>query len=393
MSVENRRPKLWFICSNFGAVSQRWLYRQAVGMNNLDVHVITKNWIDPAHSPGDGITVEVIPVRTKLPLGRFRRYAEFLRNWRYDFFLGTTEELNWWRKRIERDRPDAILCHFGTTAARLMPVFKNLGVPVVAHFNGNDLSGQLRKRNYRWRLLRCLPQLAGCVIVADYMREWLINHGYPESRIRMIPYGTPMAELPIASRVNQQPCRFVGVGRFTEKKRPDLTIQAFKRCLESCPEAELTMGGDGELLLNCQRLVGELGIGNKVRFLGSLSSAQVKEELSKSSVFVQHSVTGSDGDKEGWPVAIAEAAGAGLPVIATAHAGILSQVDNGRTGFLVAEGDWMAMADKMIVLAKSPDLRVSMGKAAREKMAGFDTQHQVADLEKFLLETAGIPVR
>jgi glycosyltransferase involved in cell wall biosynthesis len=55
-------------------------------------------------------------------------------------------------------------------------------------------------------------------------------------------------------------------------------------------------------------------------------------------------------------------------VIATNHGGIPDQVIDGETGFLVDEGDWEAMADRMLLLARSPMRRQTMGEAARRNI-------------------------
>ena len=77
-----------------------------------------------------------------------------------------------------------------------------------------------------------------------------------------------------------------------------------------------------------------------------------------------------DGDSEGTPVAILEAGAAGLPVVATRHAGIKDVVIERETGFLVDEGDIGTMADHMIQLAQSPSFAGTMGQQARKHIAG-----------------------
>ena len=103
------------------------------------------------------------------------------------------------------------------------------------------------------------------------------------------------------------------------------------------------------------------------------------------SVFVQHSITSGHGDKEGWPVAIAEASASRLPIVSTIHASIPEQVIDGSTGFLVAEGDENAMASAMTKLALNPSLRKRFGDSAREHIRNWDTQSQVQKLESILL--------
>ena len=86
-------------------------------------------------------------------------------------------------------------------------------------------------------------------------------------------------------------------------------------------------------------------------------------------------------------VSVAEAAATGLPIVATRCGGIVDQVIDGKTGFLVEQRDVDGMAEYMVKLGLEPDLRTKMGQAGRERMvAEFDTQKQIAELESVLLD-------
>jgi glycosyltransferase involved in cell wall biosynthesis len=113
-------------------------------------------------------------------------------------------------------------------------------------------------------------------------------------------------------------------------------------------------------------------------------------ELARASVFIQHSVTAANGDKEGWPVALAEAAASGLPIVATTHASIPEQVGHGESGLLCDEGDWQAMGKFMQQLADDIALRRAMGAAARSRIAAYDSAVQIAALEEVLLSVAHV---
>jgi glycosyltransferase involved in cell wall biosynthesis len=57
----------------------------------------------------------------------------------------------------------------------------------------------------------------------------------------------------------------------------------------------------------------------------------------------------------------------GLPVVSTAHAGIPEAVIDGETGFLVPEGDSIAMASRIVSLAKDQSLRDQFAEAGRRR--------------------------
>ena len=90
------------------------------------------------------------------------------------------------------------------------------------------------------------------------------------------------------------------------------------------------------------------------------------ELLKNADVFVHPSITTANGNKEGIPGAIMEAMSAGLPVIATVHAGIPYAVVNGKTGILVEERNIGQLTDAIVRLADNAELRREMGMAGRE---------------------------
>jgi colanic acid/amylovoran biosynthesis glycosyltransferase len=65
-------------------------------------------------------------------------------------------------------------------------------------------------------------------------------------------------------------------------------------------------------------------------------------------------------------VAISQALASGLPVITTRHSGLPDQVEDGKNGFLVPEGDYRALAEKIIELIQHPELWAGFGRAGRK---------------------------
>ena len=381
--------RLWFVCPKFVADSEVWMYRQALGIRRLEVKVIAERRSNAEHYPASGFTIETLDEHARLPRSRALRYLMFLSNFRHGFFPGSRAEVRWWLTKFRREKPDVLLAQYGLTATRMLPLARKYGVPVVAHFHGFDLSSSLVRKGYGARLRWALPKLAGIVVVGQFQYDWMLEHGVAADRLRLIPCGVPIDEFTAEKVETPGKCQFLAVGRFVPKKAPELTLRAFALCAGEVPDCELRIIGDGPLLPQCKELAEVLGIRNKVVFLGSQPNERVKEEMRSASAFVQHSITASNGDKEGWPVSIAEACASRLPVVSTRHAGIIDQIDEGQTGFLVDEGDWPAMAVHMAELARDRELRYRMGAAAREKIEQFDTAIQVAKLEEFLLECVG----
>ncbi|MDZ4817631.1 MAG: glycosyltransferase [Planctomycetota bacterium] len=393
----NERPPVWFIAPHFGATSEVWMYRQATGMKRLRVFVLSGQQRNPEVYPPSGCELCVAPPTLYLPLvaridwlRRIERWTRPIRNMQYGFFAGSTTERRWLVDRFRRDNPQVALCHYGTTAVRVYPVLRRLKIPLVVHINGFDLSLMLGRSDYVRQLKQAIPNIACFVVVAKYMSDWLVANGADPQRIRYIPYGVPLDEFLPSTHVNAMPCRFLAAANLVSKKSPLTTLAAFAKCRKACPQVRLTVLGDGPLRAECESLIDRLQLRACVAMLGAQSTSRVRAEMAQASVFLQHSVTDTDGNKEGWPVAIAEAAASGLPVVATRHASIPEQVVDGTSGILVDEGDVDAMAAAMVTLAEDPALRSRMGIAARSHISQWDSLRQIAHLENELLTVASL---
>lgn len=114
--------------------------------------------------------------------------------------------------------------------------------------------------------------------------------------------------------------------------------------------------------------VDTLGLGGAVVFLGAQTQETVTEYLNRSDVFLLPSVTASDGDMEGIPVALMEAMAIGIPVISTFHSGIPELVENQVSGFLVNENDPTGIANVVREIIENPGVLKDICLNAKHKI-------------------------
>jgi len=143
---------------------------------------------------------------------------------------------------------------------------------------------------------------------------------------------------------------------------------AFHSVLQTHSDARLTFIGEGPLKGPLNDYVQAHKLGASVNLLGAMNQADALAELEQHHVFCQHSVTGMDGDQEGFALSPAEAALFEMPVVSTWHNGIPEHVEHGETGLLVKEWDIEGMAQAMIRLATDDQLRSKMGRAGRQRV-------------------------
>jgi colanic acid/amylovoran biosynthesis glycosyltransferase len=284
------------------------------------------------------------------------------------------------RRYLRREKAEVVLAEYGLTGADVVEALQAGDVPLIVHFHGYDAYRESVLKEQYSAYQQMFASAAAVIAVSRDMEQQLIALGVPHGKLFYNPCGVDTSLFAGADPALSAPV-FVSVGRFVDKKAPHLTLLAFRRVVEDCPEARLIMLGDGPLLEACRHLSKALGIVDEVAFLGPRPHAEIVARMRTARGFVQHSVKTSDGDSEGTPVAVLEAGAAGLPVVSTSHAGIKEVVIHGETGFLVDEGDIDAMARYMIELAKNPDLAASLGRRAREHICGnFSMDKSIAGL-------------
>ncbi len=264
------------------------------------------------------------------------------------------------RYLLKKNKIDCVLAEYGVTAAASLKVIQSLRLPLIVHFHGFDASKKDVLLKFKEKYIETFKYAQFVVSVSKRMSRDLIELGCPEEKIILNTYG-PNRDFFDIKPDPEKKQQFIAIGRFVEKKAPHLTIMAFSKVAKKYPDARLLFGGKGKLLNECKDLVKELGIEEQVLFLGTQSRAQIMGLFAASLAFVQHSVTAESGDSEGTPVAILEASAAGLPVIATRHAGIPDVIEHGKTGLLIEEGDVEGMADYMMRLYENPEQAKMMG--------------------------------
>jgi colanic acid/amylovoran biosynthesis glycosyltransferase len=289
-------------------------------------------------------------------------------------------------RRLRAAGPKLIHAHFATDGLRALPLARALGVPLITSLRGYDVTRSdaalLRSGRFSWiryALGKGRLQREGALFLAvsEALRRQAIARGFPEARTlthyngvdldRFRPGGAP-----------REPGLILHVGRLVEKKGTKVLLAA----LADLPDARLVVIGDGPLRARLERRAGP-----QAQFLGALPSEEVAGWMRRASVLAAPSLTAADGDAEGLPNVVVEAAASGLPVVATDHSGIPEAVEDGKTGFLVPERDATALAGG---LAAALGVGPAMGSAARRLAEQrFDRVRLSARLERLYDEVAG----
>lgn len=367
--------------SSLDPVHGIWAHRQALAVRELGVEVRVLALRRP-----------VPPLRTVRALGRFPPDPAPLRSWLASQpTLWRTEELDgipitpvplvapprpwsygswgWWiaptlgrALRALRARWPFDLVHahnvVPTAHATVLSELWRSGVPVVASTHGPDVikvpeRGPLARRALKTALTRCDLVLANSRWAAERCRALA---GLPLAT-RVVHLG---ADLPDPHELPPKHPRLtiVTVAHLQARKRHETVLQALF-ALRDRLRVDYLVIGDGEERPRLERLVAELGLGDRVRFLGQLPHSLALAEMRRCHAFVMPSV------EEPFGVAYVEAMAAGLPVIASAGEGGPEDIATAGGGILlVPPGDHEATASA-ILRALGPE-REQLGRAARE---------------------------
>jgi glycosyltransferase involved in cell wall biosynthesis len=281
----------------------------------------------------------------------------------------TKEQLALYRA-LKRGQYQMAFVEYGTTAARVFSTIEQLGIPLVVHFHGFDISMRnvMEKNAKVYRDIFNYAKLI--IVVSREMEQRVIDLGCPAQKILYNPCGANGIFGKVVSKDNLS--TFISVGRFVEKKGPLYTIMAFHQLLMNGHQAQLRLIGDGPLKELCEDYVITHGLSDNVTFLGIKNANEIADEMANATCYVQHSITAASGDQEGTPVSILEAMLAGLPVISTQHGGIKDVVGK-DCGVLVPEKDAKAMALAMQECIVHPNKFQEMGAAARNYVSNHHT--------------------
>lgn len=227
--------------------------------------------------------------------------------------------------------PDVIHAHFAVPTGVLAYLLARLsGIPYVLTAHLGDVPGGAPKKTDLWfRLVYPLTppiwrRAAKVVAVSTYTRDIaLIHYSVP---INVIPNGVSLAERASVSRVIGASPRLIFAGRFQPQKNLPFLVDVLSRMVDVPWICRLI--GDGPSRPMVEAKIRDLGLGERVRLEGWLTSEQVWHSLGESDVLVMPSLS------EGLPVVGVHALAQGLAIVANCAGGLADLVDDGVNGRL-----------------------------------------------------------
>lgn len=190
----------------------------------------------------------------------------------------------------------------------------------------------------------------------------------------------------VSRPLEKESITFVSVARLepgNQYKGIDNLILAVQLVARTFPDVRLRIIGDGQSLTELESLSAKLFLQHNITFLGRISDRQLMREFSLADVFVLPGRATQDGTEgEGFGLVFAEAAAAGLAVIAGAAGGSAEAIAPGETGLLVDGQDVEEIASSMLKFLSAPSLARLFGDQGRRRA------HALHSTETFALSLA-----
>ncbi len=284
---------------------------------------------------------------------------------------------------------------------------RQLGVPYLVYVNGGDLLRERRKSQRssmkRMSARSILGNASGIVAtskwVADLSAEVMIEVGVTNPpRIAALDLGTdpvhfnPSRDTGALRRrwnVGDAPL-FITVARLVPHKGQDMGIRALASLSRDFPQLRYIMVGEGHDEQRLRSLARELGVADKVAFVGPMRDDELPEAYATSTIYLGASRVDKEINVEGFGISFLEAGASAIPSVAGDSGGVRSAVRDGETGIVVPPTDADAIADAIRALLVNPERRQQMGRAARRAVETHYNWDRVArDTREFTNEVVG----
>jgi glycosyltransferase involved in cell wall biosynthesis len=165
------------------------------------------------------------------------------------------------------------------------------------------------------------------------------------------------------------------VGRLASKKG----VADAVRAVAGLPDVNLRIVGDGPDRDALQALVEDLGVESRVQLLGQMPRERIAEEFRSATCVVIPSVQAPDGDRDGTPNVLGEAAAARVPVVSSRIAGLEAFVRDRTSGLLHEPGDVEGLRQAIQDIISDPAAAATFAEEAFVALRPVLDMPQVAD--------------
>jgi 1,4-alpha-glucan branching enzyme len=343
-----------------------------------DIHVLTTHVEGyPSYEVVEGVSVHRIQT--------FQTRSLDFMEWVFQFNLRMAD---YGRTLLDRYGPfDLVHAHDWLVGEAARAIKHRFTVPLVAtihateHGRNHGLHSSLNHRihSMEWDLTY---EAATVIVCSRYMEQEMLRlFNLPASKIAVIPNGIDPASL--YSTAQQEAIRanyalpheriVLFVGRLVREKGVQVLLEAIPQVLAVCPDAKFIIGGKGPMLQDLLRRANQLGIMDRVAFVGFV------DDETRNALFRFCSAAVFPSLYEPFGIVALEAMAAGAPVIVSGTGGLTEIVDHGQDGYTVLPGNVESLQSHLIQLLQDGSTAHQMAQRAHRKVLNKYDWNSVAD--------------
>jgi colanic acid/amylovoran biosynthesis glycosyltransferase len=281
-----------------------------------------------------------------------------------------------------KEKWDLIYFPWNGSAVDYLGLFE-LGIPTIVSCRGSQINIKpitTQSKGYVDGLKESLKKATAIHCVSQDILDQATRYDLdPKKAIVIRPAVDPDFFSEPLTRNQNHRFTIVTTGALIWRKCYESLLMAVRKLVDTGIDAELHIIGTGEDQQRLLYTIEDLNLSNYVFLQGYLPPDQVCKWLQKADAFVLSSLS------EGISNAVLEAMSCGLPVVTTDCGGMQEAIENEIEGLIVPVWDECAIAEALLRLTKSEDLRKKMGAAGRKRIIReFNLDHQIANFKQLI---------
>ena len=324
----------------------------------------SKKWIYYFLGKGHSISLISIPTKDKISL----KDVYFIKEFKYKIFSIVTN-IFYVKKIIQKISPDIIHAHYGGVNGALAAL--SGFHPFVLTVWGSDIMIN-PKKNLLTKLITKYTLNKSDLITCDaeHTKKAMINFGINAFKIKVIFFGVDTKKF-FPSRKDENLQKILDINTnfnvviSSRRLEPICDVETFIKAipfvLKNFSNTIFIVAGNGSQERELKNLANNLGISEKIRFVGWVPEEAMPKYLNIADIYVSTSL--SDGGLSG---STAEAMSCGLPAIITDFGNNRDWIKDGTGGFLIPLKNPEVLAKKISCLIENKDLRIKFGENNRK---------------------------
>ena len=282
---------------------------------------------------------------------------------------------------LRNKRVEHIHAHWGSTTATMAWIISELtGIPWSVTFHRWDIkeNNMLEEKVKSAKFVRC---------ISENGRDELLNmiSGKYKNKVKVIHMGVKTPDKTSEAKIDRDFFTIVTPANLLEVKGHKFLVEACSILIERGIECfQCIFYGGGPLKEKLENMIKEKNLTEYIKMPGVIPHERLIDMYKNHRIdmVVLPSITTSNGEHEGIPVALMEAMAAGVPVISTTTGGIPELLGNGA-GILVPPEDCEALADAIQLLMKDSEMRSKLSAQGRAKI---EKEFAISAIVKKLVE-------